>query len=165
MLATTNLAGQMLSPATSFHPPRAWVQTVLGRSRWIRSRVMRSSACRRRCAPFFPRSPLFATGWGPGWYLATGRPNPTPFDAVLAGLGTAGQDAAAIQDALAPRPPAGVILPSEQWLPAPPAATGSRHRDAAAVRSALSTWWVRLREQYDDRTPAAIRSWVLLVRR
>ena len=30
VLAATNLAGQMLSPATSFDPPRAWVQTVLG---------------------------------------------------------------------------------------------------------------------------------------
>ena len=57
VLAATNLAGQMLSPATSLDPPRA-----LGADRaragrgGFRSRATRSSACRRRCAPFFPRT-------------------------------------------------------------------------------------------------------------
>ncbi len=165
-LAATNLIAQMLSPATSLEPPRAWVQTSLGpiaTDPLTGDEMIRLQDALRPLRP--ADAPIFATGWGPGWYLATGRPNPSAFDAVLAGLGTRGQDAAAIQDALARRPPVGVIVPSEQWLPAPPDATGSRYRDAAAVQSGLSAWWARLREQYDDRTPAGVQSWVLLVRR
>jgi hypothetical protein len=54
--------------------------------------------------------PLFVLGGGPGWYLVSGRRNPTRFDVVWNGIGTTEPEASRILADLRSYPPAVVIV-------------------------------------------------------
>lgn len=166
-LAVVNLVGQALTPGIAFATPRRWFDTTLGPVSVPESRLAgEMTAIQTGLAQRVPAgAPIFATGWGPGWYLLSGHRNPTAFDAVLRGLGTTGPEAQGVQATLGQQPPAAVLMPVEQWLPTPPGALRGRDLDAAAVRSSLAAWWNQLDSLYtpapfDDQT-----NWVVLWRK
>lgn len=166
-LALVNLLGQALTPGIAFNTPRRWFDTTLGPIAVPESRLAAEMAAIQAglAQHLAPGEPIFATGWGPGWYLLSGHANPTAFDAVLRGLGTGGAEAQQLQATLLGQPPAAVLVPVAQWLPAPPGAPRGRDLDAAAVRSGLAAWWDQLGSAY---TPAPFDEqthWVVLWRR
>jgi hypothetical protein len=108
---------------------------------------------------------IFATGWGAGWYLLADRANPTTFDVVLAGLGTSSAQSLRLQETLLREPPPAVIVPVEQWWPAPPGTRRSRDLDAAAVRAGVAPWWDRLEAAYVEEPLPGASAWVVLRRR
>ena len=57
-----------------------------------------------------PAGPLFVLGGGPGWYLVSGRNNPTRFDVAWNGIGTTEPEASRILADLRADPPAFVIV-------------------------------------------------------
>ncbi len=165
-LALVSLIAQALTPGIAFSTPRRWFDTTLGPVAVPESRLavematIQAELVRRLSV----NETIFATGWGPGWYLLSGHANPTAFDAVLRGLGTGGAEAQQLHAALLGQPPAAVLMPVAQWLPAPPGAPRGRDLDAAAVRSGLAAWWNQLPSRYtpspfDDQT-----HWVVLWR-
>ncbi len=166
-LAVVNLAGQALTPGVALTTPRRWLHTTLGPVAVLESRLTAEmTSIQAELAQRIPAgAPIFATGWGPGWYLLSGRDNPTAFDAVLRGLGTSGPEAQVLQDALHQQPPAAVLVPVEQWLPAPPGVPRGRDLDAAAVREGLASWWNGLDAAYTPAPFSDRASWVVLWRR
>lgn len=165
-LAAANLLGQVLSSEAVFNAPRRWLHTSLGPIAVPESPLAAEMAAIQadleRLAP--AGAGIFATGWGPGWYLLAGRANPTGFDAVLDGLGASGVETIRLQEDLLRRPPSAVLLPVEMWRPAPPGSQRTRDADAAAVHAGLSSWWNRLREDYVEAPSTDGAAWVLLWR-
>ena len=88
-----------------------------------------------------PAGPLFVLGGGPGWYLVSGRWNPTRFDVAWNGIGTTEPEASQILADLRSHPPAVVIV--ERDFDGAPllsrekvwAATGSTYRPHAGTRN------------------------------
>lgn len=167
VLAAANLLGQALTPDVAFNAPRRWLDTSLGPVAMPASPQTATLAEIQAELPW--RVPvgetIFATGWGAGWYLLAGRANPTAFDVVLDGLGVDAPEAAALLAALERRPPAAVLMPSEQWHVALPGSRRGRDIDAAAVRAGLARWWDTLAHNYVEAPSPAGADWVLLVRR
>lgn len=64
-----------------------------------------------------PAGGLFVAGGGPGWYLVSGRPNPTRFDVLWTGIGTTEPEASEILDDLRADPPAVVLVERDSWDP------------------------------------------------
>jgi len=57
-----------------------------------------------------PAGGLFVSGGGPGWYLVSGRRNPTRFDVVFTGIGTTEPEVTQILEDLRSDPPAVVLF-------------------------------------------------------
>jgi hypothetical protein len=57
-----------------------------------------------------PAGPLFVSGWGPGWYLVSGRENVTRFDGLLEGLGSTGVEARELLERIRAEPPEVILL-------------------------------------------------------
>ncbi len=165
-LAAINLLGQVLTPAAAFSAPRRWLDTTLGPlAVWDGPAAEEMAALQAELRRRIPAGEtIFATGWGAGWYLLADRANPTPFDVVLAGLGTDGPEAADLQATLLAAPPAAILLPVEQWRPAPGPIRRSRDYDAQAVRTGLAAWWETLPRAYVELTPERATDWVVLVK-
>jgi hypothetical protein len=64
-----------------------------------------------------PEGGLFVAGGGPGWYLVSGRPNPTRFDAIWFGLGTTEPEAGRILADLRADPPAAILVEGDFRFP------------------------------------------------
>lgn len=165
VIAAASLLAQALTPNAAFSAPRRRLETAVGPvAVWdgpgAEGMAAVQAELRRRVRA---GEPIFAAGWGPGWYLLADRPNPTAFDVVLEGLGASGPEAADLQAALLSARPTAVLLPVEQWRPPPGPIRRSRDRDARAVRQGLARWWETLPRDYVEATPAGVSDWVLLV--
>lgn len=165
LVAAVNLLAQALTPDAAFSAPRRRLDTAVGSVVvWDGPGAEEMAAIQAELRQRVPAGePIFATGWGAGWYLLAGRPNPTAFDVVLEGLGASGAEAADLQAALLAEPPAAVLLPVEQWRPPPGPPRRGRDRDAQAVRQGLAVWWETLSRDYVEATPENVTGWVLLV--
>ncbi len=163
-LALVNLVAQPLSRGLPASLPLTLVRTSVGPVMLDVVQAEQLAAVQELVAGLAPtEAPIFGTDWAAGWYLVTGRPNVTPLDVILTGLGTTAPEAATVQAALASQPPAAVILPDWQWRPEQ--ATPQRQRKAQAIRAGLPAWWAALLRDYVERTPPGVSDWVVLVRR
>lgn len=166
VLTIISLSAQILTPDVATGVKRRWLSTSLGDIAIPESpraaEVAAILADLERLAP--PGTAVFVSGWGAGWYLLTGRANPTPFDVVLDGLGTTGAEAARLQEMLLRDPPAVVIIPVQQWSAAPP--ESRRHQQLyTSVRSNLALWWDSLHQDYVEEPASEAAAWVVLRRR
>ncbi len=159
-LAIANLLAQLLIPNFLLNGPRAWVATALGPVRIAQTYQVEYEALAAFIDQRVPAgAPIFTTGWGAQWYLLTGHPNPTAFDAVFTGLGASGPDAEDVQHDLALSPPAALVVPNGWLLNA----DGSP-RDVASMSQNLPVWWRTLQQDYVDQTPSELHSWRVLLR-
>lgn len=165
-LAAATLLAQALTPDAAFSAPRRWLRTDVGPvAVWDGPGAAAMVAVQAELERRVPAGEtIFATGWGPGWYLLAGRANPAAFDVVLEGLGASGPEADRLQETLRQHPPAAVLVPVEQWQPLPGPPRRSRDRDAQAMRQGLGVWWEALAHDTVEATPAGVTDWVLLVR-
>ena len=159
MVGVLNLGGQALLPDLYFTQPRGWVTTALGPIA-LAQEVVEQVRPLQEAVQEAVGEPIFVTGFAPGWYLLAGRPNPTPFDIVHAGLGTTGSDAALVQRRLAAQPPQAIIMPAWQWRPDAQPPRG----DALAVQQGLAAWWAALPQTYREVPLPTVSRWVLLVK-
>jgi hypothetical protein len=95
----------------------AEIDTTLGRVTTVRQQAEMIGPIQDRVRGL-PPGALFVAGWGPGWYLVTGRANDTRFDLLLPGLGTTAPEALELADDLAANPPS-VLLVDTGLEPSP----------------------------------------------
>jgi hypothetical protein len=99
------------------------VDTTLGAVR-VTPRSARTIEFVREALDEAPPGDLFVLGWGPAWYLTSGRPNPTRFDGIHYGLGTTEPELSEILEALRASSTVAVLL-EERFHPPPRLAQGS----------------------------------------
>ena len=95
-----------------------------------------------------PSGPLFVSGGAPGWYLVSGRRNPTRFDALVEGLGTTEPEVSDLLAALRADPPAVVMI--------------ERGMGSTADYS-HEKLWSAIGHVYTRRTMAGLHSWEMFV--
>jgi hypothetical protein len=164
VLAAANLSAQYLASNVYFNARRAWVDTALGPLAIEARHQEQTIAIQDLVQAYVPPDvAIFSTGpKAAAWYLVAQRRNPTPFDLVLIGFGTGGSDAQRVLADLERDPPGAVILPASYLEEIPPGLADQQ--DRAAIQQGLAHWWETLSQDYMDRTPAAVRDWVILLR-
>jgi hypothetical protein len=110
-LATFLLFSSVGPQLRSFRKPTSLqpVTTTLGTVR-LPARLARNIEFMQAALDAAPAGGLFVSGPGPGWYLISGRNNPTRFDVIFHGLGTTEPEVTQLLDDLRSNPPAVVLF-------------------------------------------------------